>query len=264
MLLQKNMKKVKHGAFLVGPFIGEISWEFYQFAPYIIHLKKEHPTKKIIVLTRPSRFDLYGSYADILIPMKIPNDGKDNQKCFTIKGFTQHEYNLLARSYKKQYRDRFNIIDHICPDISIFYYKLRWQFSRTLMDYDFKPRYENKKIIEQFLCSYDMLFDTSGLYFDKDNTNIKDIKELTFQYNDFINDSDSSMLGCLIESIKMCKCVISNLTSNVARLALLLKTPLIAINECATDDEIHLINPYNTPVIRSSTVEEGIKIYESM
>jgi len=257
------MKLNTEDAFLVGPFIGNIQWEFFQFAPYIIYLKKEHPNKKIIMFTRPSRFDLYGQYTDILVPLKLPNDEKETQLCFTIKGFTQFKYNLLIDLYMKKYKNRFNIIKHIYPDISMFYYRLKWQYPRALMDYDFKPRKKNKKIIDKFLCSCDMLFDISGFYFDKDNKNIKDVKDLAFKYSDYINDTDSSMLGCLIESIKLCKCVISDLTTNVARLALLLKTPLILINELATDDEIHLLNPHNTPVIRASTVEEGVRIYEN-
>jgi hypothetical protein len=97
--------------------------------------------------------------------------------------------------------------------------------------------------------------------FDIEIDHIKDLKVLKFKYIDDIDDN-SSILGCLIESIKMCKCVIANMSSDAARLSLLLKTPVITINEEFTDDEIHLVNPYNTPVIRSSNIEEGIKIYE--
>jgi len=54
-------------AYLFGPFFGELSWEYFRFAPYAIYLKKISPDIKMIVFTRPSRFDLYGQYADILV-----------------------------------------------------------------------------------------------------------------------------------------------------------------------------------------------------
>jgi len=63
----KNLKPKKPKAFLFGPFLGELSWEFYRFAPYAIYLKKHNPDVNIIVLTRKERFDLYGIYADIII-----------------------------------------------------------------------------------------------------------------------------------------------------------------------------------------------------
>ena len=67
----KNQKNPK--AVLFGPFLGELSWEFYRFAPYAIYLKKRNPDIKLIVLTRKERFDLYGKHADILIPLRIKN-----------------------------------------------------------------------------------------------------------------------------------------------------------------------------------------------
>ena len=37
---------MKRSAILVGPFVGELEWEMYRFAPYLIHLKKENPKYK--------------------------------------------------------------------------------------------------------------------------------------------------------------------------------------------------------------------------
>ena len=254
--------KIRNGAFLVGPFIGELSWEYFQFAPYIIYLKKEHPDKKVIVFTRPSRFDLYGVYADILVPLKLPNWTKNHQRAFTIDSFDKEEYEFLAETYRKQYRSRFKIIEHIYPDISMFYYKLTWQFSRPLMDYDFKPRKHNGLIVDKYLCSYDILLDSkeSCSY---SNKHIKNIKDLAVEYEKMKDDTHSSTFGCIIESIKVCRYVISNISSNIGRMALLLKTPVITIDETLSDDQIHLFNPYNTPVIRASNIEEGIECYEN-
>ena len=254
------MKTKSDDAFLIGPYVGDLQWEYFQFAPYIIYLKKEHSDKKIIVFTRSSRFDLYGQYVDILVPLKLIDDVKQNHYCHKNKSLTYTNYDMLIQMYMKQYKDKFNIIKHIYPDISMFYYKLKWQFSRSLMNYDFKPRRKNKKIIDKYLCSYDMLRDMDNTDIEIDH--IKDIKDLKIQYIDDI-DVNSSILGCLIESIKVCKCVISNMSSDVAKLALLLKTPVITINEEFTNDEICLLNPYNIPVIRASNTEEGVSIYEN-
>ena len=64
-------RMMKKSIALFGPFIGSLSWEFYRFAPLMIFLKRLYPDKKIAVLTRPERFDLYGQYADYLIPLKF-------------------------------------------------------------------------------------------------------------------------------------------------------------------------------------------------
>lgn len=251
---------LKDKVYLIGPFIGELSWEFFYFAPYIIYLKKKNPINKFIVFTRPERFDLYGKYADILVPLKMTNNDVKNQSNFYIRNFDIRKYNILVNSFKDQYKKRFKIIDHIYPDISSFYYKVKWQHSRVLMDYDFKPREYNKKIIHKFLNNNDILINIENMK--NINENMKNINELVVQFNECINDK-CSILGCVIESIKISKCVIGNLNSTVSRLSLLLQKPLITINDQCTNDDINLFNPLKTPIIRSSSIEEGIDIYEN-
>ena len=73
---------MKEKAYLFGPFVGSIDWEFYRFAPLAIYLKTIDPDTKIIVLTRSSRFDLYGLHANFLVNLKIPNDIIIDQNCF--------------------------------------------------------------------------------------------------------------------------------------------------------------------------------------
>ena len=48
----------KDSAILFGPFSGELSWEFYRFAPYLIYLKRINPDIKTIVYSRAQRIDL--------------------------------------------------------------------------------------------------------------------------------------------------------------------------------------------------------------
>ena len=80
-------------AFLFGPFVGELCWEFFRFAPYAIHLKKNNPNSRLIVLTRPSRFDLYGQYADILVPLRLKNDSHSKgRKAFKLTDYKEENY----------------------------------------------------------------------------------------------------------------------------------------------------------------------------
>jgi len=98
---------MKQPVYLFGPFVGELEWEFFRFAPFAIHKKKENPTIPMIVFTRSSRFDLYGSYADILVPLRIPNDSNLKRECFRLDSLMTKEYNRMARRFASQYKRDF-------------------------------------------------------------------------------------------------------------------------------------------------------------
>lgn len=258
-------------AFLVGPFIGELSWELYRFAPYIIHLKKEFPTHNVIVFTRPSRFDLYGKYADILVPLKLINDNPNSHHCFTINNFYNEDYKLLVESFKKKYDRRFKISDHIYPDISNFYYKLKWQFSRTLMDYDFKPRAANDDLVNDYLKGCDDLvflndhtdYDTADHLMCNNFDIIKANELLEFVELNQNGNFNQSFIGCAIEAIRKCKFVVANVNSIIGHIAMLLKIPLISINEEVNLDTIKMANPFDSPVVVCENIESGIEYYEN-
>lgn len=245
------MMKNKKNAFLIGPFIGELSWELYRFAPYIIFLKKNHPNVKTIVFTRPDRFDLYGVYADIFVPLRVSDDSIEKQNCFISKRFTLEEYRTLGQKIKNRYRDCYNIVDHIYPDISMFYSKLKWQFSRFDMDYDFKPRRENKKIAQMFTEKNCILVD-SNIEKRKclDDNEVVYLNDVTYHIENQLDFTKSTMVGCLIEMVKRSKCVISDFNSILFQISLLLKKPVLTINTTPSKDEIHLLNPFNTKVMK--------------
>jgi len=255
----------KSNAFLVGPFIGELSWEFYRFAPYIINLKKEHPTKKVIVFTRPSRFDLYGLYADVLVPLKLTNDKSNDQYCFKIKGFDAKKYGLISKVFTTKYKKEYKKIVHIYPDISGFSYKIKWQYSRNLMDYDFKPRAANSKYIKKYI-SDDLI-----LYNFDNKIPPQCLRKYNIEFADIFFEDISAThknpnltpIGCLIELIRKCKFVVSPFDSYIAHLALLLKTPVIAPRKDISEDKIKLLNPLNTSVILYDKLEMGIDCYEN-
>ena len=255
---------MKESVYLIGPFLGELRWEYYYFIPHIIHLMKQESDKKFIIFTRRSRFDLYGSHADIFVPLKLKNDKPELRECFKIQGFEMTNFNILLAAYIDKYKKRYRITDRIYPDISRFLYKVKWQFPRSETDYDFKPRKGNKTLVDRFIKSKHVFIDQSRYVhaIHLDNYETKHSADLAYKITNFVDDKKTSTLGCFIEALKTCKFVIGNLSSDNSRLALLLKKPLIALNEQLTDDEIHLINPLNTPVIRCKTVEEGLKIYE--
>jgi len=255
---------MKQIAYLIGPFLGELRWEYYYFAPYIIHLMKKEPNRKFIIFTRRPRFDLYGSYADIFVPLRVVNDKPELRDKFKIQGFGMNEFNMLLRAYIDKYKKRYRIIDKIYPDISRFSYKVKWQFPRSEMDYNFQPRVANKELIDKFIKPHNVFIDQSN-YVDPlnlDHYEVKHSSDLAAQVTNFVDDIKTSTLGCFIEALKTCQFVVGNLSSDNSRLALLLKKPIITLNEQLTDDEIHLINPLKTPVIKCNDVEEGIKIYE--
>lgn len=249
-------------AYLFGPFVGDLSWEFFRFAPYAIYLKKENPQVKFIVFTRPSRFDLYGIYADILVPLKIPNDKNLKKKCFTVQSFLTKNYNHIARIFASKYKKKYQIIDHIYPDISDWRYKLKWQFPRKNMDYDFKTRSKNKQIAKSLVKENNILIDSSLLY-DKEIPECILIDDLCENINRLVNNYDTTLLGVLIECLKICKCVVGNLNYNMSHLAILLKKPLICINNEMSEDSIKLLNPLNTPIIYANGIDTGIEKYEN-
>lgn len=254
------MKKTK--AYLFGPFYGELSWEYFRFAPYTIHLKKNDPSKKIIVLTRGSRFDLYGCYADILIPLNIPKDDVIHQKGFKLITQNTTFVDKTIEFFRNKYKTNYRIVDHFVPDTSPLRYNLKWQFPRNEMDYDFNPRKGNLSLLMYHINDNMILID-KGFKCANKNYHVVNLEGLSDQLIDFIDNKSTTYIGCLIEMIKKSKFVVSTLKSDVGRLALLLKTPLIYPKRDVSDDTVHLLNPLKTKIIDCDTVSKGIKKYES-
>lgn len=142
-------------AILFGPFVGELYWEAARFAtllPFYKHKKYKGQDVTLIVLTREERFDLYGKYADILIPLKIEGDYQDKQpNCFRLNGLPQTEYKNIAAQFKKTYRKRFNVIEHIYPDVSKAQFVNKNQFRKNNMVFNYKPRSENYDLVKEYL-----------------------------------------------------------------------------------------------------------------
>lgn len=255
------VKSKKVPAYLFGPFVGELYWECFRFAPYAIHLKKLKPKQKLIVFTRPSRFDLYGKYADVFVPLVLKKEDSYKQKCFKLDDFDRANYDALVRFFNKKYNDRHSIEDHYFPDVEEWRYKVKWQFPRDLMDYDFKPRSENEAIVSEYTMDSTgyVLFENGDDIPNYETIFVSDFKDFCFKKI----TNKSSVIGCLILLIQNADFVVGNLKSFTSKLALLLQIPVISINEEMTTDSINLINPFKTPVINCSFVNEGVDIYEN-
>jgi hypothetical protein len=105
-----------------------------------------------IVLTRKDRFDLYGKFADILVPLRIPGDyEKLSPNCFRLNGLKPPQYHEIAKKFKTKYSQRFKILNHYYPDVSKRQYINKNQYSRKRMKYVYSPRDENYKLVNEYI-----------------------------------------------------------------------------------------------------------------
>lgn len=145
-------------AILIGPFIGELGWEILRFSPLIPYYYKKHHKQnvKFIIFTRQDRFDLYGQYADILVPLRIKGDGTlFKADCFRLTNFPVDEYKKLTSKFNKHYQKRFDIIEHIYPILDGKNFAKKQQFSKNGFKYiyQWKPRIKNKKSIDEHVSN---------------------------------------------------------------------------------------------------------------
>jgi hypothetical protein len=122
----------KQNAILMGPFVGEFYWD--------------------IVLTREERFDLYGKYADILVPLRIPGDYKEKiPECFRLKGLKLPGYEELAQQFKNKYKNSYNIMKHVYPNLKKPHFQNKNQYRQNQMLYKFAPRKMNYDLVKRYL-----------------------------------------------------------------------------------------------------------------
>lgn len=145
----------KQDAVLLGPFVGEFYWECGRFAPllpYMIHKEFKDRKIKYIILTRKERFDLYGKYADILVPLRIEGDYIDKfPNCFRLNDFTEEEYKKIKLKFYNKYNEKYNIIKHVAPKVSKEQFVNKNQFPVSKMMFSYQPRKENYTLIENYL-----------------------------------------------------------------------------------------------------------------
>lgn len=145
----------KKDAVLLGPFVGELYWEIARFTPLLPYMKnKEFKNRDItyIILTRKERFDLYGKYADILVPLNIEGDYQNKfPNCFRLNNFSGRSYQKIINRFNLKYKEQYNIIKHIYPNLTGNKFMNKNQFPKNKMIYNYQPRKENYHIVEEYL-----------------------------------------------------------------------------------------------------------------
>ena len=145
----------KQKAVLMGPFVGEMYWEAGRFAPMLPHMmmtQYKGKNIKYIVLTRQERFDLYGKYADILVPLNVNGDYSTRKpECFRLIGLRPDEYENIAKKFKEKYAERYQIVKHVYPKITKPHFTNKNQYPQNLMMYSYKPRQENYDLVDAYL-----------------------------------------------------------------------------------------------------------------
>jgi hypothetical protein len=274
----------KENAILMGPFVGELYWEAGRFAPMLSNIyqkyrktKKKHP--KYIVLTREDRFDLYGRFADILVPLRIPGDYEDKYpECFRLVGLAESKYKEIVKQFKEKYKEKYNIIKHVYPDIRKGQFVKKDQFPQSEMLFDFKPRQENYDIVENFLPNdkpivvlsprfrkgfkrnwnhwpefYDMIIKDDTLTRDfhfiicgKKGEYIPDPKKRFLDLNDMILGKASSLIGLLLVILEKAFFTFGS-QSAIPNLALLYKVDVLEFG-CQKMFHTKTYNIHNSPI----------------
>jgi hypothetical protein len=66
-------------------------------------------------------------------------------------GLKRHEYLEIAEIFRKKYSKRYNIIDHIYPDIRKAVYCSKNQYPQSKMLYEWTPRDRNIELVNEYL-----------------------------------------------------------------------------------------------------------------
>jgi hypothetical protein len=132
------------------------------------------------------------------------------------------------------------------------------------MNYDFIPRKPNSKLMDSLVYNTRLVIVDSGYEFKTKEYRVIHIDDFKYNLENKVDDKNLTYYGCLIELIKRSLFVVSDLTSDVGRLALLLKTPLIYPNRKISNDTVHLFNPLKTTVIDCENIQDGVIVYENI
>lgn len=216
---------------------GEMFWEFGRFAPYFLwKRKKQYKNKNIdfIVLTKPENFDIYGQNANILVPLRLKDQNKYKPNCFRLDNMTIEEYKNIISIFKSQFKNRYNILEVVYPDISKNQYSNKNQFPRDKTNYDYKPRIANKELLNKYIDNdkpiiilapryregfkrnwpywnelYDMIYDNTQLINSynfvlcgKKPDYISDLKNRFLDINNFEQNINTSLIGLTMECLK--------------------------------------------------------------
>jgi len=241
-----NKKKV----ILSGPFIGDPRWECLYFCGHVLYLVTTE-NLGLVVCTRPDRFDLYGQYADILVPLRF-QESESLFNGFADESVSSSRYHVYAKKFASYYQKKFNVVKHIYPEVSGFSSLVKWQFPRHQVNYSFRPRKKCYRKVRHLLEDTNV-FVSSGYEFMSNQFNVITPNDLNFDF-----DLTFSYLGCLIEVLKRSTFSICDISSVEAQLSLLVSVPVVS-TKVISEEQLQLINPKDTLVIICENVDEGVK-----
>lgn len=143
-----------------GELTGELGWELSIISPIIKLFKKDHPDKKVVVLTRDDRKELYENFGiDDIFCFNIPGDYKTktprtNGLYETPDNLSTHQVNPVD-SNKLFSKARQTILNKY-PNIKFFSFNNlpfmpNPQFDFSKFNYDFKPNPINSEIINNII-----------------------------------------------------------------------------------------------------------------
>jgi hypothetical protein len=269
-------------AVLMGPFVGEMGWELLRFAPMLPYMKiKKYKGQniKFIVFTRPERFDLYGIWADTLVPLRLKDDYiKYKPECFRAIGFSAKTYNKFAESFRKQFSNKYKIIEHIYPKVTKPAYLTKSQYPQKLMLYDYRPRKANRVLVGKYVPNdkpivvlgprlrkgfkrnwphwqkfYNMISTNSWLMNNfhfvicgKEPEYVPDEKQRFFDINSIEEHENSSLIGLTLETVKKSVLVVGS-QSAIPNVGMILK---IEVLQWGNEPQAHkkTYNVFNTKV----------------
>lgn len=192
----------KQKAILMGPFVGELYWEAGRFAPMLPFMKnKQFKGKdiKYIILTRQDRFDLYGKFADILVPLRIENDYITRKpECFRLIGLGNEEYQNTAKKFREKYEQKYHIVKHVYPKITKPAFTNKNQFPRSQMKFVYKPRQENYDLVDAYLPTDKPLVVLAPRYrkgFRRNWSKWPEFYDMLYNQKDLMNDFNFIVCG---------------------------------------------------------------------
>ena len=208
-----------------------------RFAPYIIWKRtkqyKNRNDVKFITITKPENFDIYGKHSDILVPFRLKDGLKYRANCFRLDNITDEEYISIIKTFKDQFKDRYNILEVIYPEISKKQYLNKNQFPRDKVSYNYLPRDSNLELINKYVNGkpvvvlasryregfkrnwpywnelYDLIYNNQNLInrynfiiIGKKPDYIPDIKNRFLDVNNMEQNINTSLIGLTIECMK--------------------------------------------------------------
>ena len=156
------MSMDKEKVLIVGPVIGELGWELLRFVPHVMwkKFKQYNNEVKLIVITRPDRFDLYGKNADEFYPVIIKDDTtKMKADCWRLTGWKGE----LESFIPKELYDKYDVVETFYPRVHG-----REFINETITPWDkriyiFEPREASVKAVEN-LSNYKPLITLAPRY----------------------------------------------------------------------------------------------------